>query len=709
MFNIIEVVKYRLSMLRFIAFYKYFILSLSFLFSFFLLSAQNEKSRISIKTYSLKKDNKVYLRWFLGDAQQWRIGNQKGYIIERAELGTNDFKRLNNVPIKPLTEKVALEYGKKSDVYALYSILNKKPDISKSKDLEADEQVYPLFIFLTIYNPIHPVLTASGYVDSTIRADKAYTYRVTIADLPIQNQTFSPTSVPIENSSQPLLPDIQANFGDKMVQLSWNIKPVMDAYLAIVLERSTDSILYSPISKTPLISSLVNSEEVVIDSSKKIMSYKDEELQNRIKYYYRIKGINIFGLYSEPGNVVSGECMPDFKTLPRILSVDTLASRFIVTWQVVDSLQSLVKNYELWSSETADDTTFTQVVDVLFEKSGDKFQFAFKYAPKETNYFKIKAILKKDNSVAESLPYLYQMIDSVPPAVPRGLQAEIDSVGNVSLQWLKNTEEDIKGYKIYKSLTGIGLESFTAITGQPVFENEFKEKVEVKQLNRNIYYRITALDNKYNESALSDYILVIRPDIIPPSVPLLKEVSGKNNDKSIQIRWAKSVSKDVKQYSIYRKNAEDTTSKSWQEIATVSNNDTVFLDNNIATFTSYSYRIQAIDSSNLKSGFTKSMDFIATKQPLKIRTITNLNSYVSRDKKYIELNWNVPNQDILEVVIYRVENRQENQIIMLATVPASTKIYDDENIRENTIYTYYLKPVFKNGKSAEFVKIDVVY
>lgn len=683
---------------------------ISLLTSFFFLGsqAQNQQPITTIKTHSFKVDGRVYIRWVFGNAKEWRLANQKGVIIERSEDGSDNYQKLNPVPLKPITEQAALKYGKKSRVYALYSIINKKPDNTKPKEIEADEQTYPLFLILTMFDPINPIISASGFIDSTIDPAKSYTYRISVADVSLQNQKTFTTSVSNNNSIQSSMPDIQAKFGDKKVELLWDIKKVMEEYPAVILERSIDSISFKQVTNIPLLSSLVNANTETIDTSQQIMTYNDEELQNRVKYYYRIRGINIFGLYSQPSNVVSGECMPDFKSLPRIISVDTLASRYLVTWQVVDSLKSLVKNYELWSSETADDSLFTKVSDVVFEKAADKFQFAFKYAAKETNYFKIKAILKKDNSVVESLPYLYQLIDSVPPAIPLGLEGSIDSVGNVRLKWMQNSEEDIKGYKVYKSTTA-SINEFTAITGQPIFENTFSEKVEVKQLNRNIYYRITALDNKYNESSLSDFILVIRPDVIPPSAPILKDIQGQNNDKSVRIRWSKSVSKDVKIYSIYRRNTVDSSSTSWQEIGVADKGDTVYVDNAITAFTSYYYKIQAIDSSNLRSNFSKSLEFVAPKQPVKVRTITNLNSYVSRDKKYIELNWNVPNPDILEIVIYRVENRQEDQIVMLATVPGSVKIYDDENIKENTLYTYYLKPVFKNGKSAEFVKIDVVY
>ena len=49
-----------------------------------------------------------------------------------------------------------------------------------------------------------------------------------------------------------------------------------------------------------------------------------------------------------------------------------------------------------------------------------------------------------------SYPTLIQAIDSIPPAVPTGLRAEVDSLGTVHLSWQSGKDEDLYGYRLYR-------------------------------------------------------------------------------------------------------------------------------------------------------------------------------------------------------------------------------------------------------------------
>jgi hypothetical protein len=439
------------------------------------------------------------------------------------------------------------------------------------------------------------------------------------------------------------------------------------------------------------------------------MGYNDESVINRTTYYYRLRGINIFGVWSDPSNVVSGKPEPAFATRPRILSIDTIAKRFALTFSIVDSLKSLVSSYEIWTSETSNDSSFKKLTQFTPKRGPGVMQTTFAYQPKETNYFVLKAILKKDQSSIASVPYLYLLKDSIPPLAPTGLVGKIDTSGNVVLTWTSNTEQDLNGYKVYKSTVGPDSKTVIPLQAEPLTATEFKEKVLVKQLNRDIYYTVTALDNKFNESKYANFILVQRPDVIAPAPPILRSVQMQPDGKSIAIHWSKSFSKDVRNYLIERRLNGESLDTDWKQIFTASGSDTAYADGSIKQFTSYDYRLRAVDSSNLKSELSLSLSYIAKKQAQKVKSITNLNVYVSREKKYIELNWNLSNTDIIEVLIYRALNRNENEVSLIATLPASRKIYDDENIKENTLYTYYLKAVFRNGGSSEIQKIDVEF
>ncbi|TAG10239.1 MAG: hypothetical protein EAZ41_08155 [Sphingobacteriia bacterium] len=665
-------------------------------------------SPTKVKTVVFKDGKRVYVRWFLSDAKQWRAANEKGYFVERSVKGTNNFQRLNTAPVRPITEQQALKYIKESDEFALHSILKAKPDPTKPAELEADKGIYAMFILLSSYAPSNAYLSASGFIDSTTVTGINYMYRVVVNGIPVNNQDITTAEVS-GNSKKGSMPAINAAFGDKIAKLSWNVDSIKQEYPVVLLERSTDSVNYARITGRPLITTLEQEGVDNSDSTKGLMGYRDESVVNRTTYYYRLRGINIFGVLSDPSNVVSGRPEPAFASRPRILSVDTIANRFALSWSIVDSLKSLVSSYEIWTSETSEDSTFTKLTQFAAKRGPGVMQTTFSFQPKGTNYFVIKAILKKDKSAIASVPYLYLLKDSIPPLPPTGLVGRIDTAGNVLINWTANTEQDLNGYKVYKSAVGPDSKTVIPLQAEPLTTTEFKEKVLVKQLNRDIYYTVTALDNKFNESNYANFVLVQRPDVIAPAPPVLRTVQMQPDGKSIAIQWSKSFSKDVRDYLIERRLNSDSLETEWKQIFKARGSDTVYTDVAIQQYTSYDYRLRAVDSSDLKSEVSLTLSFIAKKQVQKVKTITNLNAYISREKKYIELNWNLNNSDIVEVVIYRAENRNESQVSLIATLPASRKIYDDENIKENTLYTYYLKAVFKTGGASELQKIDVEF
>ena len=417
--------------------------------------------------------------------------------------------------------------------------------------------------------------------------------------------------------------------------------------------------------------------------------------------------MNVFGITSNPGAVVSGICLPDIRTLPKIKSIDTLAGKFVVNWTMPDSVKKLVRQYEIRVSETGNDSSYKKIFTFLATKDSIE---AFDFKPSPSNYFRLRAINKKGNQYVESFPYLYQLNDSMPPAPPISLNGIIDTNGNVILVWAGNKEPDILAYKVYRSFNDT--ETYALLTGEPVSEIIFKEKLPLNQLNTDIFYKVSALDNRYNESALSEPIRLNRPDTIPPAIATLLSVKL-NNNKSIEVRWKKSFSKDVLSYALSRKAGDDSLA-TWTEIVTPSASDSVYMDINVDPTISYVYKIQAVDKGGLKSEFSNERSYKApAKAAGKVKILSNLNAYSSRgEKKYIELNWNINKQvsnNIREFWIYRVMNGNEEDIALQSVIPGNATIFDDDDVRENTRYTYYIKAVFKTGGSSDLEKINVDY
>ncbi len=98
----------------------------------------------------------------------------------------------------------------------------------------------------------------------------------------------------------------------------------------------------------------------------------------------------------------------------------------------------------------------------------------------------------------------YEGFDNEPPAVPRGLHS-ITGDEEVMLIWYENTEPDLAGYRIYRSLTPSGYYYEIGQTNLDYF-------LDFGLLNgQTYYYAIVAFDYDGNESDLSYEIVYDTP------------------------------------------------------------------------------------------------------------------------------------------------------------------------------------------------------
>jgi uncharacterized protein len=562
------------------------------------------------------------------------------------------------------------------------------------KDIEY--QQYAMYYLTTSYEIEAAVLTGSGFVDSTAEAGKKYTYRITAVNtkVPQNNNTILVSEI---NTEMPKSSTIDAVFSNRSVNLTWDIKNVKDNYFASVVERSTDSIHFEIVGK-PII-------KVSTPDEKPEDAYKisvTDSIPNRIKYFYRVRGLNTFGELGKPSDVISGKAYPDLNIAPFITNVDSSApNKFTIEWQLADSLFDAIDKYEVYLSKKFD-TNYHKIAEVI-GAANNKIEFNFK--PKDlSNYFVVKAIGNRYGQVTTSPPYFYQVIDSTPPAIPTGLTGSIDTSGIVTLKWNANTEIDLLGYRVLRVLKKE--DEYVSMNATPDINTIFHDTLPLNQLNTLVYYKVVALDNRYNESGMSDFVELRRPDKIAPAPPRIEKAEAKEN--AIKINWIPSFSSDVEYYLINRQSSADSL-KQWKTIAQVSKNDTAYIDNDVKPNINYTYSIVALDFGKLKSvpSFTYSASIIKVVEPTR-KTIKNLNAFASRQYKYIELNWQLAEPEAEEVWIYKTIAGSD-EIALMANLSTSKKKYIDEDITPNTKYAYYFKVVYKDGSASKMEKLEVEY
>lgn len=94
--------------------------------------------------------------------------------------------------------------------------------------------------------------------------------------------------------------------------------------------------------------------------------------------------------------------------------------------------------------------------------------------------------------------------DTFPPAAPVGLQG-VPGIGSVELVWERNTEADLRGYRIYRAAEGADFVRIAEFVDTPAYSDR---QVEAGKKFR---YAITALDVTANESPRSAVVEVTAP------------------------------------------------------------------------------------------------------------------------------------------------------------------------------------------------------
>jgi hypothetical protein len=92
--------------------------------------------------------------------------------------------------------------------------------------------------------------------------------------------------------------------------------------------------------------------------------------------------------------------------------------------------------------------------------------------------------------------------DDFPPAVPAGLSA-VAGVSAIELAWERNTEDDFRGYNVYRSIDGAAFEKVAALIDAPAFSDR---QVEAGKRYR---YTVSSVDQADNESARPEPVEVI--------------------------------------------------------------------------------------------------------------------------------------------------------------------------------------------------------
>ncbi len=181
--------------------------------------------------------------------------------------------------------------------------------------------------------------------------------------------------------------------------------------------------------------------------------------------------------------------------------------------------------------------------------------------------------------------------DTEPPAPPTGLSAT-GGESMVSLDWNDNTEGDLAGYNVYRSLTsGSG---YIKINGPLVSSSDYVDNDVEGYVT--YYYIVTAVDTSLNESDDSSETSATPIDTTAPSVPI--GLTAEAGDGVVSLNWNDNTEGDLAGYNIYR---STTSGSGYIQLNGSLLGSSDYTDNSVTNGIKYYYVVMAVDTSSNES------------------------------------------------------------------------------------------------------------
>ena len=652
---------------------KYSILSMVLFMFFSSINAQesNEEQPTSIINMVgryLSEENAVEMRFFPDKKSILYSGIKNGFVVERAEITEGidneaDLKYIKIAEVFPYDEAqwtAAFSKGNEETKHNLnlakdfFDNIDKQTGgkfnfdegIKEMKEQKSKEDFeYLIFVMNAIKDKDVAEAIGLSYTDKTVQKDKNYLYRIKLSKEP--KSAYKVVGLPFNietfvNKKQEER-KIYTVTGDKELTFLWEESDMVSG--ALVERKNNKTGNYEPLNETPV---------YTLSETSNRNGYKDENLTNYQWYEYRFYGYNPFG---EKILFGSAKGMPKDLTPPKKpLLIKAKHEKFdevLVEWNVTDPVDSDLKGFLVARGET-NDGNFQILHQNLLSKSTRSFTDKT-FSRIKSNYYVIQAIDTSGN-MSSSTPAFVTITDSIPPAKPKFISGKIDSLGIVTINIELNKELDLMGYRLYKSnsdehefsLIREGFSDNDSI--QKPVQIIFKDTVTLNSLTPYIYYKIIALDFNFNQSESSEILKVKRPDKIPPTTPVFKNVIVKQNE--VELHFALSESEDVVEQYIYRKLNTDAP---WELLSKVDNKSTSYIDKKVKQGTVYFYSLRAKDDSNLFSEYAKPVYGKpydnGVRPPIK-------NLVIKKDDKDISLSWEYELlNDNTYFVIYKADKK----------------------------------------------------
>ncbi len=170
-------------------------------------------------------------------------------------------------------------------------------------------------------------------------ANEKYLYKIYI-NIPANSKVKSDTAYVFSAFSEyrelPAPVELNAIFGNKLVELNWNAYLQNDIYIAYWVERSDDKgKTFRRIHNEPLVQIIAEEND-----NPELIHKMDSLPENDKEYFYRVQGITSFGEYGPYSEVVSGagkNQITDFPVITKQLNIGN--EKVEINWEFPTALE----------------------------------------------------------------------------------------------------------------------------------------------------------------------------------------------------------------------------------------------------------------------------------------------------------------------------------------------------------------------------------
>jgi uncharacterized protein len=674
--------------------------------------------RVIAKAYG----DSIVLRWAPARSWAWFKLNAIGYKIQRIDVSEKDNPKtewLTPTPLKPFTlEKLKTTFGAGNTHAAIAAqcLYGKNFDThlrpgqagiaDKSNVTDAR---YAFALQSADFDGGVATAIALRYADKNVKKGGTYIYRVVPAASATQGTIDTGNTLIINTvTAVAATPVIKESLAfDRLVELHWD-RTGADTWSGYYIERSEDGRNFKQLNTLPFITSRPDSALLKQDTTKARLFgmlqtqhiFIDSLPQNYRAYTYRIRGINAFAELSTYSNssTLSGRDLTAPVAVSMLNPTYVSGQKIKVLWKK-DVIEKDCKGYYISRAHTVNgpyETLNEQLLPAAATEFTDEHAFA------HGGSFYMVIAVDTANNISSSVPAMGLVPDVTAPAVPTGLKGIIGRNGLVTLNWIANKEDDIKGYKVY--FANAPDHVFTQITSGPDSLTRFVDSITLKTLTKNIWYKIVAVDYNNNHSDYSPPVQLRKPDIVPPAPPLASNIIV--SDKGVEMDWIQSSSEDVVSYVIYRR--QDNNERTM--IAKYKHNTSVagfhFKDTTLKPNLSYNYIAEAIDEDSLRNPSLPVQVKINTvpQRP----AITTLKAVYDSKAKAVQLNWQYTATGDYFFVLYRSADKEPMQ--RWQSVNKEENKFADHTVSAGKSYRYAIQAVHRdaNGNTTSGAPVEVM-